>query len=126
MTIFSVLHKTVYRYKNPVRLGLHELLIRPRDSFDQRLLDCRLKVTPALSEVRWIHDVFGNCVTLVEFATRSEVLEFESTIRLDHTPENAPDFRIEDYARLHPFSYSADELPDLSAMFVDTILKTLG
>jgi hypothetical protein len=38
MTIFSVLHKTVYRYKNPVRLGLHELLIRPRDSFDQRLL----------------------------------------------------------------------------------------
>ncbi|MGO8908751.1 MAG: transglutaminase N-terminal domain-containing protein, partial [Bradyrhizobium sp.] len=35
MTIFSVLHKTVYRYKNPVRLGLHELLIRPRDSFDQ-------------------------------------------------------------------------------------------
>src|ERR1035437_5788418 len=65
MTIFSVLHKTVYRYKNPVRLGLHELLVRPRDSFDQRLLDCRLKVTPAPSEVRWIHDVFGNCVTLV-------------------------------------------------------------
>jgi transglutaminase-like putative cysteine protease len=115
MTIFSVLHKTIYRYKNPVQLGLHELLIRPRDSFDQRLLDCRLKVTPAPAEVRWIHDVFGNCVTLVDFATKSDVLEFESTIRLDHTPENAPDFRIEDYARLHPFSYSADELPDLSA-----------
>jgi hypothetical protein len=55
MTIFSVLHKTIYRYKTPVRLGLHELLIRPRDSFDQRLLDCRLNVTPAPAEVRWIH-----------------------------------------------------------------------
>ncbi len=59
--------------------------------------------------------MFGNCVTLVNFATSSDVLEFESTIHLDHTPENAPDFRIEDYARSHPFSYSADELPDLSA-----------
>jgi transglutaminase-like putative cysteine protease len=115
MTIFSVLHRTVYRYKKPVRLGLHQLLVRPRDSFDQRLLDCRLRVTPAPAEVRWIHDVFGNCVTLVDFATTSEVLEFESTIHLDHTPENAPDFRIEDYARTHPFSYSADELPDLCA-----------
>jgi hypothetical protein len=28
-----------------VRLGLHELLVRPRDSFDQRLLDCRLNIT---------------------------------------------------------------------------------
>jgi hypothetical protein len=25
------------------------------------------------------------------------VLRFECVIKLDHTPENAPDFRIEDY-----------------------------
>lgn len=115
MTVFSVRHTTVYRYKKPVRLGLHELLVRPRDSFDQRLLDCRLNITPAPAEIRWIHDVFGNCLTLVDFDTTSDVLEFESSIRLDHTPENAPDFRIEDYARSHPFTYSADELPDLTA-----------
>jgi transglutaminase-like putative cysteine protease len=115
MTVFSVRHTTVYRYKTPVRLGLHELLVRPRDSFDQRLLDCRLNIRPAPAEIRWIHDVFGNCVTLVDFDTTSEVLEFESSIRLDHTPENAPDFRIEDYARSHPFTYSSHELPDLTA-----------
>jgi transglutaminase-like putative cysteine protease len=113
--IFSVRHVTVYRYRKPVRLGLHELLVRPRDSFDQRLLDCRLNITPAPAEIRWIHDVFGNCVALVDFDKTSEVLEFESSIRLNHTPENAPDFRIEDYARSHPFTYSADELPDLTA-----------
>lgn len=115
MTVFTVQHVTTYRYKRPVQPGLHQLLFRPRDSFDQRLLDYRLKVTPEPSEVRWMHDVFGNCVTLVDFAGPSTELEFESVIRLEHMPENAPDFRIEDYARSHPFSYADDESPDLSA-----------
>jgi transglutaminase-like putative cysteine protease len=113
MTIYAVHHSTVYRYRRPVRPGQHQLLFRPRDSFDQRLLDCRIAVQPQPAEIRWIHDVFGNCVTLVEFATSSDVLQFETTIRLEHTPENTPDFRIEDYARQHPFSYDSEELPDL-------------
>lgn len=90
-------------------------MFRPRDSFDQRLLDARLEVTPRPAEVRWLHDAFGNCVTLIDFATKTAMLRFETSIRLDHTPENAPDFRIEDYARMHPFDYSDDERPDLQA-----------
>jgi transglutaminase-like putative cysteine protease len=113
MTLFSVLHTTTYRYKSPIRPGVHQLMFRPRDSFDQRLLDCRLEIVPSPAEVRWIHDVFGNCITLVDFNTETKSLQFNTAIRLDHTPENAPDFRIEDYARTHPFSYSAEELPDL-------------
>jgi transglutaminase-like putative cysteine protease len=88
-------------------------MFRPRDSFDQRLLDCRLEVTPSPAEVRWIHDAFGNCITLVDFNTETTLLKFDTVIRLDHTPENAPDFRIEDYARTHPFCYADEELPDL-------------
>jgi transglutaminase-like putative cysteine protease len=113
MTLFSVHHTTTYRYKNPVRPGLHHVMFRPRDSFDQRLLDCSLKVTPHPAEVRWIHDVFGNCITLVDFNTETTSLSFETLIRLDHTPENTPDFRIEDYARTHPFDYAKEELSDL-------------
>jgi transglutaminase-like putative cysteine protease len=113
MTIYSVHHSTVYRYERPVKLGRHQLLFRPRDSFDQRLLDCRLAIRPEPAEIRWIHDVFGNCLTLVDFAASSDHLEFDTTIRLEHTPENTPDFRIEEYARQHPFSYDAEELPDL-------------
>ncbi|MHC2387134.1 transglutaminase-like putative cysteine protease [Bradyrhizobium liaoningense] len=114
MPLYSVHHSTTYRYRQPVRLGQHQLLFRPRDSFDQRLLACRLAVRPEPSEIRWIHDVFGNCVTLVDFAAPTDVLEFETTIRLEHTPENAPDFRIEPYAREHPFAYDETELPDLA------------
>jgi transglutaminase-like putative cysteine protease len=115
MPVFSVHHTTTYRYKKPVRPGRHQMLFRPRDSFDQRLLVSCLTVTPDPAEVRWIHDVFGNCVTLVDFAERTRVLKFESFIRLEYTPENTPDFRIEDYARSHPFAYAEDELPDLAA-----------
>jgi transglutaminase-like putative cysteine protease len=115
MTVFTVHHTTTYRYSQSVKLGSHQLMFRPRDSFDQRLLDFQLKVTPEPVDVRWIHDVFGNCVTLVDFSASCRRLEFDTTIRLDHSPGNAPDFRIEDYARVHPFSYADDELPDLSA-----------
>ena len=115
MTVYSVHRETTYRYKRPIRLGPHQLLFRPLDSFDQHLLDSHLDVTPEPSEVRWIHDVFGNCLTLVDFSAKCELLEFDTVIRLEHTPESAPDFRIEDYARSHPFSYSSDEAPDLAA-----------
>jgi transglutaminase-like putative cysteine protease len=115
MTVFTVHHTTTYRYSQPVKLGPHQLVFRPRDSFDQRLLDFQLKVTPEPVDVRWMHDVFGNCVTLIDFEASCRKLEFETSIRLDHSPGNAPDFRIEEYARSHPFSYVEDELPDLSA-----------
>jgi transglutaminase-like putative cysteine protease len=115
MTIFSVHHTTTYRYKDPIRPGLHQLMFRPRDSFDQRLLDCSLKVKPEPVEIRWMHDVFGNCITQVDFNVKTTSLSFETLIRLDHTPENTPDFRIEDYARTHPFNYADEELPDLTS-----------
>jgi transglutaminase-like putative cysteine protease len=115
MTILIVRHQTTYSYRKPVRLGEHRLMFRPRDSFDQRLLESSLKITPQPASVRWIHDLFGNCVTILDFdRLSSSLLKVESVIRLDHTPENTPDFQIEECARSHPFNYRADELPDLS------------
>ena len=97
MTVFVVRHLTKYRYKQPVRLGEHRLMFRPRDSFDQRLLHSDLMISPEPTRLEWIHDVFGNCVTLFDFDTSSSYIDVESTIRLEHTPENAPDFQIEEY-----------------------------
>jgi transglutaminase-like putative cysteine protease len=114
MTVFVVRHLTKYRYKRPVRLGEHRLMFRPRDSFDQRLLHSDLTIVPEPCRVRWIHDVFGNCVTFFDFDTSSTSIDVESVIRLEHTPERAPDFQIEEYAKLHPFKYAAEQLPDLS------------
>jgi transglutaminase-like putative cysteine protease len=114
MTIFSVRHTSVYRYARPVGFGEHRLMFRPRDSYDQHFLGATLMVDPEPSYVRWIHDVFGNCVALVGVSRRASELRFETHIRLDHTPQTAPDFQIDDEALTYPFDYGPDEIADLS------------
>jgi len=89
------------------------MMFRPRDSYDQKLLEARLVIAPEPAELRWVHDVFGNCVAIARFSGRAKELRFESTIRLDHSPTNMLDFQMEDYARTYPFSYSSEEMPDL-------------
>src|SRR5487761_1456906 len=113
MPIITVRHVTTYRYKQPVAFGEHRMMLRPRDSYDQRLLDSRLAITPEPADMRWVHDVFGNCVAIARFAGRAAELRFESQIRLDHSASNVLDFQIEDYATRYPFTYGADEMPDL-------------
>jgi transglutaminase-like putative cysteine protease len=113
MTTLSVRHVTTYRYSRPVAFGEHRLMFRPRDSYDQKLLAADLRITPQPAGVRWIHDVFGNCVALVRFAGLAEALRFESRIRLDHTPANVPELEIEESAKTYPFAYDPEEMPDL-------------
>jgi transglutaminase-like putative cysteine protease len=115
MTILSVRHVTTYRYKQPVSFGEHRMMFRPRDSYDQKLLEAQFEITPKPSRLRWIHDAFGNCVAIASFGGQACELRFESRIRLHHSPERTPDFQIEEYAKTYPFSYGADELPDLLA-----------
>lgn len=113
MTVLSVRHVTTYNYKRPVRFGDHRIMFRPRDSYDQRLISSDLVITPEPRRIRWLHDVFGNCVAIASFAGEAKQLRFDSSIVLDHTPSNAPDYSIEDYARTYPFTYGAEEMPDL-------------
>ena len=113
MTIFSVRHLTVYRYARPVGFGEHRMMFRPRDSYDQRLLDAQLNIRPKPASVRWIHDVIGNCVAIARFNGRADELCIESAIRLEHAPSKAPNFQIEEQAKTYPFCYADDELPDL-------------
>ena len=56
MTLLTVRHITTYWYKQPVSFGEHRMMFRPRDSFDQKLLDARLSITPEPSSLRWVHD----------------------------------------------------------------------
>jgi transglutaminase-like putative cysteine protease len=113
MTVLAVNHVTTYRYKQPVSFGQHRIMFRPRDSYDQKLIAATLAVTPEPRSIRWVHDPFGNCVAIAEFDGEADELRFESQIRLDHSFANVPDFSIEDYARTYPFSYRAEEMPDL-------------
>jgi transglutaminase-like putative cysteine protease len=113
MQLLTVRHITTYRYRQPVAFGEHRMMFRPRDSYDQRLIEARLHITPEPANLRWVHDVFGNCVAIAHFSGRATELCFDSTIRLDHSPANALEFQTEDYASTYPFSYGSEESPDL-------------
>jgi transglutaminase-like putative cysteine protease len=113
MTILKVRHITSYAYKRPVGFGEHRILFRPRDSYDQRLLESELSISPEPSDLHWIHDAFGNCVAVANFDVKAANLRFETNIVLDHTPQLAPHFRSESWARSWPFEYDAETLPDL-------------
>ena len=113
MTILTVRHITTYRYKQPVSFGEHRMMLRPRESHDQRLLESKLDITPEPANLRWIQDVFGNHIAIARFAGRAEALRFDSTVHLDHSPADIVDTDIEDFARAYPFIYDAGDLPDL-------------
>ena len=114
MTILTVKHLTTYSYAAPVRLGEHRMMLRPRDSNDQRLLKASLEIEPRPHRLRWIHDVFDNCVAIADFAGETRRLEVENNITLEHIAFDEPEFLLEDRARYYPFSYDAEEMPDLA------------
>ncbi|MEJ0037519.1 MAG: transglutaminase family protein [Gammaproteobacteria bacterium] len=114
MTILNVRHKTTYSYKRPVQFGEHRLMSRPRDSHDLRLIDTALAITPPASGMRWIHDVFGNSIAIATFAKEAASLVFESSFRAEHFPAGGREITVEPYADKLPFSYSAEDVADLS------------
>jgi transglutaminase-like putative cysteine protease len=114
MTVLFVRHRTEYQYRQPVTLGEHRLMSRPRDSHDLRLLDTALMVVPQPNEVRWMHDVFGNSIAVTTFSEPSHELIFESTFRAEHYPLPEQTIYIEPYAVQLPFNYSGEDSADLA------------
>jgi transglutaminase-like putative cysteine protease len=115
LTILDVRHTTVYRYRRPVRLGDHRLMLRPRDSHDLRLIETSLNLSPPAS-IRWTHDVFGNSTALASFTDPTSELRIESILRLETFAVRRPVFQITPEAVSYPFIYSADDRIDLGRL----------
>lgn len=113
MPILAVRHLTRYRYRKPVALGEHRLMLRPREGHDQRILRESLVIAPEPTTLRFVHDVFGNSVALARFSGVSDELSIESRIELDHRPEPPAEA---DAARVSfPVPYDAWDLIDLAS-----------
>src|SRR3981081_1093018 len=63
----TIRHVTTYRYRQPVAFGEHRMMLRPRDSHDQRVVEANLAITPAPSSLRFVQDAFGNHVAIARF-----------------------------------------------------------
>jgi transglutaminase-like putative cysteine protease len=113
MPFLTLSHLTTYNYRQPVAFGEHRIMVRPRESYDQHLIEARLDIDPQPLELRWLQDVFGNSVAIATFDRRARSLVIDSKLRVQHSPAELQEFHIEDYARLYPFTYSSEEMPDL-------------
>jgi transglutaminase-like putative cysteine protease len=111
--LLTVRHVTLYRYAEPVRLGEHRMMFRPRESHDLRLVRTRLSILPQPAHLRWLHDVFDNSLAVASFAGEATELRFESVVTLEHSAPALPDYRLETGARDFPFSYAPEDEPDL-------------
>jgi transglutaminase-like putative cysteine protease len=93
------------------------MMFRPRDSHTLRLLSTSLTITPKPMNIRWMYDVFGNSVSYAEFGDqRASSLRFESEISILHYEANQPTALLMSSAEQYPFSYSADEIPDIQPL----------
>jgi transglutaminase-like putative cysteine protease len=115
MRILNVRHATTYRYARPVSFGPHRLMLRPRDSHDLRLVGAELTLSPP-GLTRWMHDVFGNSVALVEFSAPGQMLSITSTLRIERYGME-PQFPIAPEAEFYPFIYSSSDRVDLGRLY---------
>ena len=108
-------HKTTYLYSQEVAFGSHRMLLRPREGHDIHIEQSLLEVSPAHS-IRWIRDVYGNSIAVVDFLERASKLVVYSEVVLNHFEANPFDFHIEPEAIRYPFTYPAEPSLELSAL----------
>jgi len=107
-------HRTTYHYAEPVRLGPHRVMVRPREGHDLHIESSILTIRPAHA-VHWMRDVNGNSIALVDFTEPADELMIYSELVLHHYDSDPLDFRVEPYAVHYPFVYDPWTLPELTA-----------
>ncbi len=117
MSTLKIHHRTTYRYRQPVSLGPHRLMLRPRESRDLRLISSDVTVTPPAT-VAWAQDVFGNAIATATFRNLADNLVIDSMAELQLNTAAWPVFDIAASAIVYPFQYSGDEFTDLGALTI--------
>ena len=115
MISLNLQHRTRYRYRKPVNLGQHRLMLRPRESRDVRLISYDLVIAPQAA-LTWAYDVFGNAVGSATFLDQTDELVITSTATLELAAVPWPIFDIAAYAISYPFRYSDEEWIDLGPL----------
>ena len=109
-----VSHLTRYEYDREVGFGPHILYLRPRESFDQRILSHRLSVQPDARLIP-LRDVQDNNFFQAHFWEHAAALNIRSEFEVERQFPNPFDFLLEPSALAVPFRYEETLLPALAA-----------
>ncbi|GGF77989.1 transglutaminase [Azorhizobium oxalatiphilum] len=100
-----IVHRTTYDYHQPVALGPHRLLLRPRAQSQAQLLDFSLTVSPE-ANLFWEADANGNALALATFREETDRLVVESRAELELPGIPGPAPLLAPEAATYPFLYS--------------------
>ncbi len=107
-------HNTDYVFASPVRLGRHRLMLRPRDSFDLRILHTGLTITPTPT-LTWTHDVYGNSICWADFPDEPvPALSIQSSLTIERFESKDPTPAAMAWTPGAPIAYDADESASLA------------
>lgn len=119
MSRLEIRHRTTYGYAHPVDLGVHRLMLRPRESRDVRLHAHRITFTPEAT-LSWALDIRGNAIASASFAAPSDTLTVDSLATVELCADRWPIFPIDVDAVSYPFRYTDDQWIDLGALAMPT------
>ena len=80
MKRIRIVHNTEYHYRQPVALGPHRVMMRPREGHDVRIVRGRLDVEPKPT-MRWLRDIDGNSIAVLTFSSRRTSFASSATWR---------------------------------------------
>jgi transglutaminase-like putative cysteine protease len=89
MPCLSIRHETLYRYGRPVGFGPQRLMVRPRDSHADRLVDASLELSQP-GDTRWMYDALGNCICWYHPQGEADVLSIVSNLTIERFPAPLP------------------------------------
>jgi transglutaminase-like putative cysteine protease len=107
-----ILHETEYLYHEPVTFGPHTAMLRPREGHDLHIDHARLEIFPR-ADYRWVRDISGNSLAVIEFAEPAERLRVFSECEVSIFDDEPREGTIAPHARQYPFQYSAAEQMDI-------------
>jgi transglutaminase-like putative cysteine protease len=120
MTRLSIRHETTYRYGQPVAFGPQRLIVRPRDSHADRLVEAWLELSQP-GDTRWMYDALGNCICWYHPHGEADWLSIVSNLVIERFPAPLPAladphtavpiiYNVADRAVLEPFIVPATDI----------------
>ena len=93
MQRYRIVHRTYYNFSAPVTLGVHSLLLRPRENHELRIESLSLDISPP-AELRWHRDVEDNSVAIATFGAPVQQLAIKSDVIICQYLEKPLDLRV--------------------------------
>jgi transglutaminase-like putative cysteine protease len=94
VTLYRVLHETVYEYAEPVVTSHNEAHLLPRNLGHQTLHQLELRVDPTPATVAWHRDYFANDVVFLALEEPHRRLAIRAESRVEVRPRQAPQARL--------------------------------